>query len=375
MNRRSIRAGLFVAATTLAVSGPARADDVVWLKNGGRLRGQVLSEDPKEGVKIKLADGRTRTVPVAEVNKVEYDDAGAAAPPVPTPPAAPTPTAPPPPPVEAPKFGSVAIDAEEAGQVWFDGGEVGLAPFHMDKVPVGSHEVRIDFDAGGSAKGTVRVEEGRAASLRLAPDADEMAFRPRRGASFGMSLDGVFIYPAKTNSHFKPHIQAAYGGGRLSAFVNIGVHPVVDLRVGAYGTGAAGAYGAKLFPFGAFVSTALHASQMVVNVGLQGGYAPGDEVRAWSSERPRTFLSNVFSGMGSIATLGGHVGLGVALGADRRWELALRQEFAGVLAGSYGDGSVPAASPVWVSTTSIGVTVLFLGRGRAAAPSTPKAKP
>lgn len=362
MRRPFLAAWMLVAMATLAFEGPARADDLVWLKNGGRLRGQVLSEDPKEGVKIKLADGRTRVVPVAEVNKVEYEDASPSAPP-----AAPGVPAPPPP-VAAPKLGSVVIDAAEPGRLWFDGVEVGQVPFRREKVPVGAHDARIEFTAGGNARGTLQVEDGATASLRLSPGADELAFRPRRGASFGMALEGVVIVPSKVHSYADADavsVQARYGGGRLSMFANIGVHPNVDLRVGAFLAAAGGSYGAKLFPAGGFFSTAFRLSRVVLVVGAQGGYSPGDEIRAYPGSAP-DIGGNESTVMGSLATFGGHFGAGVALGSERRWELGLRQDFSGV-AGADFSGTYDGY-PTWVSTTSLGLTVLFFGRPAGATP-------
>jgi hypothetical protein len=275
------------------------------------------------------------------------------------------------------------IDADEPGRVWLDGEQVGQVPFRREKVPVGTHEVRVEFTAGGATSGTVRVEEGAAASLRLSPSARELAFRPRRGASFGMAVEAIFIAPAQTHTDAfisGGKVQALYGGGRLSLFANIAVDPVLDLRVGVFGAGAGGSYGAKLFPVGGFFSTALHASRVVLTIGMQGGYSPGDEVRAYSSDPPTSEGPNQFTGMGSIGTLGGHFGAGVALGADRRWELGVRQELSGVLAAGYGnslygDSLVEHRTPAWVSTTSVGLTVLFFGRGRAAVASTTEATP
>ena len=45
-------------AVALAISGSAFAGDLdtVFLKDGGRIRGTVMVEDPKDGVQIKLPD-------------------------------------------------------------------------------------------------------------------------------------------------------------------------------------------------------------------------------------------------------------------------------------------------------------------------------
>ena len=71
-------ARLFALALVLASSpvlaqpkkGDA-ADDSVVLKNGTMVTGKILDDDPKTGVTIKLANGKVRVVPAAEVKLVE----------------------------------------------------------------------------------------------------------------------------------------------------------------------------------------------------------------------------------------------------------------------------------------------------------------
>jgi hypothetical protein len=64
--------------------------DTVFLKNGGRVRGTVIEEEPERGVRLKLADGTLRSIKPSEVDHVTYADAAAPSPP----PAAPVTTAP-----------------------------------------------------------------------------------------------------------------------------------------------------------------------------------------------------------------------------------------------------------------------------------------
>jgi hypothetical protein len=88
---------LVLAVPAIAHAGDS--DDTVILKNGGRVRGTVLVEDPGKGVTIKLADGTTRTVPAADVKNVQYGaPAAAPAPAAPAPAAAGAPVAVAPPP-------------------------------------------------------------------------------------------------------------------------------------------------------------------------------------------------------------------------------------------------------------------------------------
>lgn len=82
-------AGL-LAVTSASEVAYAGDDDIVFLANGGRLRGTVFEEDPSRGVTIKLIDGTTRTLAPGDVQRVQYGARAAAAPAAPPPAAAPT---------------------------------------------------------------------------------------------------------------------------------------------------------------------------------------------------------------------------------------------------------------------------------------------
>lgn len=70
--------GLILAVSLVLVAGipsVARAgdtDDTVLLKNGGRVRGTVLVEDPDSAVIVKVADGTTRVIKFSDVQGVQY---------------------------------------------------------------------------------------------------------------------------------------------------------------------------------------------------------------------------------------------------------------------------------------------------------------
>jgi hypothetical protein len=78
--------------------------------------------------------------------------------------------------------------------------------------------------------------------------------------------------------------------------------------------------------------------------------------------------------MGPLGTFGPHVGLGVALGDDKRWEIGLHEELLAVVATGYAASScafgvcAPASTP-FVASTLLGVTGVFFG-GRSPAKST-----
>jgi hypothetical protein len=91
-------------AIAAVIAGTSPAYDTVFLKNGGRLRGEVIEADPKVSVTIQLPGGERRKLPAAEVLRIEYQDTsvpGAAAPqaepstPSPAPDREPGPPAPP----------------------------------------------------------------------------------------------------------------------------------------------------------------------------------------------------------------------------------------------------------------------------------------
>jgi hypothetical protein len=79
--------------------------DTVFLLQGGRVRGRVISELPGEGVTILLPDGTTRRYPSDQIAQIEYADGSVSVrreqypprpPPPPFPPPGPPPVAPPP---------------------------------------------------------------------------------------------------------------------------------------------------------------------------------------------------------------------------------------------------------------------------------------
>ncbi len=85
----AVGVALATSASLVASAQSPAGDDVVYLANGGRLRGTVIEEDPSRGVRIQLADGTVQTVPAADVTRVAYGGAGAAQPTGPAPAAPP----------------------------------------------------------------------------------------------------------------------------------------------------------------------------------------------------------------------------------------------------------------------------------------------
>ncbi len=93
---------LFTVALAAMLAGADPGFDTVFLQNGGRLRGTVVEEDPGRGVTIQIPGGQVRTVPPAEVFRIEYRDGTLGTLGVQPPPKAPAPPpAPPAPPAAA----------------------------------------------------------------------------------------------------------------------------------------------------------------------------------------------------------------------------------------------------------------------------------
>jgi hypothetical protein len=66
-------AGLLTPASAAHADGDATApSDAVVLKDGSKLRGTVIEEDPKRGVTMLLLDGTTRNVAKASLDHIDY---------------------------------------------------------------------------------------------------------------------------------------------------------------------------------------------------------------------------------------------------------------------------------------------------------------
>jgi hypothetical protein len=104
---------VLTASAGSALGQQAGGDDVVWLGNGGRLRGVVIENDPAHVVRMRLADGSVRELQPAEIARIEYAPVAAApAPAAPLAPAAAEPT----PPAAPPSYGTFAAPVVPAGR-------------------------------------------------------------------------------------------------------------------------------------------------------------------------------------------------------------------------------------------------------------------
>ncbi|MEO7109256.1 MAG: PEGA domain-containing protein [Polyangiaceae bacterium] len=208
-----------IAATLLLLASAAHADDMVLLKNGGRMRGTVMSETPTDGVKIKLADGTVQSIAAAEIDHVVYDGATSApqsAAPTQTPqgPSKPDTSSSPLQP------GRLVITTTASAHIFIDGGERGTAPLDIPAIDQGTHAIRVVFDSGGSQTTRVSVMPNQTTSLNLEPSEAARAFGDRRGVHFGGTAE-LMTSVAKVNG----------AGARIAPFVNIGASPGFDFRV------------------------------------------------------------------------------------------------------------------------------------------------
>ena len=72
MRRWLVCVGLLLAVT-VTWAADAQEGSVVYLKNGSRIRGRVVSVKPQESVAIETADGSLFVWPMADVDRIEAD--------------------------------------------------------------------------------------------------------------------------------------------------------------------------------------------------------------------------------------------------------------------------------------------------------------
>jgi hypothetical protein len=171
-----------VAAFLLSLSSAFADDfDTVLLKNGGRLRGKVMEEDPKSGVSIKLIDGVVKRVRPDEVKSVEY--AASVAPPLPAPPS----PGPPPPAVPVAAIGAplpaLAVEPAPAARSGASSGLMvaGLVTLGTGAVAVGVGSVLIttaSSDGQQTAGIASAIAGGGTATIGLVLLIVGMAVRP-----------------------------------------------------------------------------------------------------------------------------------------------------------------------------------------------------
>jgi hypothetical protein len=212
-------------------ASPAERTDTVFMKGGGRVRGQVMVEEPGVGVSIKLPDGSVRQVPIASIERVEYAGGTSQGPS-----AGPTPTPPPdsasPPPAAPPTTGKIVLTAKAPGKVLLDSQEIGRVTgstaITINNVLPGEHEVTVEYDAGGSRSDSVDVVAGAGVRLTLEPPKFEPSVLDqvavfREGARFGLGAAAIFDFGLGDDT--------PGGGGLVEGLLNVGLAPEVDFRV------------------------------------------------------------------------------------------------------------------------------------------------
>ena len=243
------------------------------------------------------------------------------------------------------------VTSEEPATAFLDGKRIGRTPLlAKDEVTEGVHTVRVDLDAGGSDDQEVEIRSKATTVAAFSPSALRALWTGRRVAGFGLSLEALLAVPGGAPS--------PYGGGRLSMFGDFAVHPAVELRLGAFGGGAIGGQSAQLYPVGGFFSVVLHGAPFGVEIGATGGYAAGSEVLEWSTTKPSTYATH----MAPLGFLGPRLGLAFRLGAERSWEIGVREDLCAVPS----SGAAPISM---MSLTTFGVTYVLFGRRNAATPT------
>lgn len=310
----------------------ADADDIVFLKSGGRARGLVIESDPATGTRIKLHDGTVRVFEAAAVDHVTYGDTRAAA----TPPSAAKPAPNPPlrqpsgtqpsaasdarqprPVAESlsynPMQGALRIESSEPGRVFIEGGEYGSTPLVVPNLTAGQHRVTIRFHAGDSDARIVNVRGGTETLVSFETTSSLRAFNSHQGWHFGLGVEGGFTMFDENDGAPEIHLVL-----RANHAVSRQLEMHADARLGAFG--------AQIFTdYSSYTTTGtpglLLGGDAQLNLGSVYTMSIGVDVGA-------------LIGVGPVA--GAHLSpIGLRLGSERAVLLALQ---AGVMTGNDGAG-------------------------------------
>lgn len=224
-------------------------------------------------------------------------------------PVAPPPAPPAPPPVlptPAPTgaVGSMIIESEP-GTAYLSGGQIGRVPGRFDDLPLGDHELRVDFDAGGNRKVRVLVTQGPPLQMSVEPTAARAAARQREGLRFGVTAGGGLGYLFAGALRYQ---------GEAGFVLNLGLSPAVDLRSGVELTFAG--YGDKAN----YTFEAVAPIQAQFYLGSVYTMMVGGAVGFAATER----VARVKTGpvVGPVASL-----VGLRFGELRQLEVALNHKF------------------------------------------------
>ena len=244
--------------------------DVVYFLGGGRVRGTVIEENPKTGVRVRLLDGSIETFRREDLVRIEYADGSVSwrtIPPKPAPVAAPATPVPPPPPEKKEELFPVYL-AAGLGVTFLDGEASKNVPmssvFSSQQAHVSgelglrlgpSWAIGVYGDAGGgdpskairdqcSAQGnTCSATAGRVGVL-LRPTWDPLSPRPL-WLSVGPGWEmGAIPSDQRGSGSGSSHSELLTYTGREHVRVGAGIdfRPSTILGFGLYGSVAVGAY-------------------------------------------------------------------------------------------------------------------------------------
>jgi hypothetical protein len=309
--------GLATGLLLLLAARDVRADgvDIVHLQDGGQVRGSIIEEHPETGVRIQLKDGRIRDIPASEIESVEYADDQPASP-SPKPAVKPAPAPAPAPDARA----TLDVTASGSGRVFIDGAErgryrVGGDPLVATNLPEGRHEVRVDWDEGGSQKINVTAFAGEPTGAFVEMSANRTTFRARRGFHVGLGLSPTVAYVFTGRDE-------TMGGVEGSLYANIGVVPAIDFRFGAT-TGGIGNDQNWLVPvlFSGAVRFNLGSIYTIELGGAIGAEVFGGVIAEESAHRLEESGNPSFVGGPKLSLAG------FRFGESRQWELDLHSSF------------------------------------------------
>jgi TolB-like protein len=123
--------------------------------------------------------------------------------------------------------GEIYIAADGPGKVTVDGQYKGSLPLDLTNQVPGTYRIRVELDDGTTDERDIEVGAGQIARVHIGSSPDAVAAVARKGSHFGFEIGGGpwLLGGGGTNS---PGKFFGSGGG----FLNLGLNPTVDFRVG-----------------------------------------------------------------------------------------------------------------------------------------------
>ena len=216
---------LCVLFGVLTASRSFASDDVIYLRDGGQVRGELIELDPLKGAVLRLPDHTQRTIAPADITYAGKINTGA-----------------------------IQVDAAAPGDVVLDRDVVGRVPLRIENVWPGRHRIAIRYDSGEESERVILVSTGKVELVHMPPAELEVMGAAHTGWH-GLLGGGALAAAVVEDGHLGV---SAHGGASL------GLTPRLELRF----TGTLG-----LVWVGSEGISVVGAVQAAARVGLSALYA------------------------------------------------------------------------------------------------------